>query len=300
MSYVFNMVGGGSGSGGPSASDAILTVTVPTGSTVTMTKGGVTLTPTMWVQAADPTLDCALFVISPSLFDAQNPWTVTATLGTNTASDTVTISTNKQYDIVLSYRVPAEYQEVEYIEGTGTQYINTGIPASTSNLRISSTVMLTGVGTTSGSGGDAIWAGGWSVDGYLLIRFGSNPGVFRWHSGGKSVDASATLHTWFEIETTKDSLIVDGTTYWLSSPSGSDQNYTVCLWWASNTGGANPAEKARIRLKPTKMYSGNTLLREFYPAYRKSDSVAGLWDGVEKQFHTNDGTGAFVVGPDVN
>ena len=89
MSYVFNMVGGGSGGGGPTSSDAILTVTVPTGSTVTMTKGGVTLTPTMWVLAADATLDCALFVISPSLFDAVNAWTVTATSGENTASTTI-------------------------------------------------------------------------------------------------------------------------------------------------------------------------------------------------------------------
>lgn len=91
------------GSGGPSSSDAILTVTVPTGSTVTMTKGGVTLTPTMWVQAADNTLDCALFVIAPSMFDAVNAWTVTATLGTDTASDTVIISTNKQYDLDISF-----------------------------------------------------------------------------------------------------------------------------------------------------------------------------------------------------
>lgn len=102
MSYVFNMVGGGSGGGsGPSASDAILTVTVPTGSTVTMTKGGITLTPTMWVQAADNTLDCALFVIAPAQFDSVNPWTVTATNGTYTSSDTVTIDSNKQYDMEL-------------------------------------------------------------------------------------------------------------------------------------------------------------------------------------------------------
>lgn len=104
MSLVFNMVGGSSGGGGgPSASDAILTVTVPTGSTVTATKGGVTLTPTMWVQAADATLDCALFVIAPAQFDATTPWTVTATRGTETASDTVTIDSNEQYDFLLSY-----------------------------------------------------------------------------------------------------------------------------------------------------------------------------------------------------
>jgi hypothetical protein len=94
---------GGGGGGGPSASDAILTVTVPTGSTVTATKGGTTLTPTIWVQAADPTLDCALFVISPSLFDSVNPWTVAATLGTRTASTTVLITTNKEYDVKLVY-----------------------------------------------------------------------------------------------------------------------------------------------------------------------------------------------------
>lgn len=101
---IFDMTRRSSGGGsGPSASDAILTVTVPTGSTVTATKGGTTLTPTMWVQAADATLDCALFVIGPSLFDAVNPWTVTATLLTDTASDTVMISSNKQYDIKLIY-----------------------------------------------------------------------------------------------------------------------------------------------------------------------------------------------------
>ena len=97
------VVGSSGGSGGPSSSDAILTVTVPTGSTVTATRGGVTLTPTMWVQAADNTFDCALFVIAPSLFDSQNAWTVTATLGTDTASDTVTISSNEQYDVYLTF-----------------------------------------------------------------------------------------------------------------------------------------------------------------------------------------------------
>lgn len=95
---------GGSG-GSLSASDAILVVTVPTGSTVTATKGGVTLTPTIWVTAADPTLDCAIFSIKPSLFDAQTPWTVTATLGTDTASNTVVIDSNKEYNLTLSFSI---------------------------------------------------------------------------------------------------------------------------------------------------------------------------------------------------
>lgn len=100
---IFDMTRRIGGGGGLSSSDAILVVTAPTGSTVTATKDGVTITPTIWVTAADPTLDCAIFAISASLFDAANPWTVTATLGTDTASDTVIINSNKQYDLELSF-----------------------------------------------------------------------------------------------------------------------------------------------------------------------------------------------------
>lgn len=102
MSLTLNMVGGGGG-GKLKNTDAVLVVTVPTGSTVTATKGGTTLTPTIWVKAANNTLDCAIFSIPASQFDSTTPWTVTATLGTETASDTVLITTNKEYEVELSY-----------------------------------------------------------------------------------------------------------------------------------------------------------------------------------------------------
>ena len=102
MSLTLNMVGGAGGAG-LKDTDAVLVVTVPTGSTVTATKGGVTLTPTMWVTAADPTLDCAIFAISASLFDAVNPWTVTATKGIDTRSVTVTVDSNKAYEVEITY-----------------------------------------------------------------------------------------------------------------------------------------------------------------------------------------------------
>lgn len=123
--------GGSGGGGGPSASDAILTVTVPTGSTVTATKGGTTLTPTMWVQAADATLDCALFVIPAAQFDATTPWTVTATLRTDSATATVLIDSNNQYDLELSYHY--------YLYNKGIQFPNRlggGLDASSASSSV--------------------------------------------------------------------------------------------------------------------------------------------------------------------
>lgn len=96
--------------------NALLRVSVPTGSTVTATKSGVTLIPMMWVQAADPTLDCALFVISRAQFDSVNPWTVTATNGPYTSSDTVTIDSNKQYDMELDIWFGEIYMNGEQYE----------------------------------------------------------------------------------------------------------------------------------------------------------------------------------------
>lgn len=100
MSMTFNMVGGG---GGIPGNRAVLVARIPSGSTVTATKGGVTLTPMMWVSETYPDQDIALFVFTPAQFDATNPWTITATDGTDTASDTVLITANKEYEVTLEY-----------------------------------------------------------------------------------------------------------------------------------------------------------------------------------------------------
>lgn len=98
---IFVVGSSGGGGSGPSASDAILTVTVPTGSTVTMTKGGTTLTPTMWVSADAQWEETALFVIPAADFDAVNPWTVVATINSTTTSATIIIDDNKEYELDL-------------------------------------------------------------------------------------------------------------------------------------------------------------------------------------------------------
>ena len=44
--------------------------------------------------------------------------------------------------------------------------------------------------------------------------------------------------------------------------------------------------------------SGDIII-ELIPCYRKSDNVAGMYDKVSKTFFTNAGTGSFAVGPEV-
>lgn len=98
---ILNMVGGGSG--GIKPTDAVLRVIAPAGSVVTITKGSVSRSDAGHANADEPTLYDYYFAISSSLFDSGNPWTVTATLGTQSISESVVIDASNEYDVVLSY-----------------------------------------------------------------------------------------------------------------------------------------------------------------------------------------------------
>lgn len=94
MSLVFNMVGGGSGGG--SDTYAFIIVTYPAGSTCTASNGTKTLT-------APDTSGSVVFDI-PTPSSTPESWTVTATDGVNTATETVSITYDGQSESVnLAY-----------------------------------------------------------------------------------------------------------------------------------------------------------------------------------------------------
>lgn len=92
------------GGGGLQDTDALLRVQAPAGSVVTITKGGMTKTDHGHENADDNSVYDYYFVIHQSQFDSVNPWTVTATLDTQTATSTIIIDSADEYDVELSYR----------------------------------------------------------------------------------------------------------------------------------------------------------------------------------------------------
>ena len=93
------------GGGGLSVNAAVLHVTAPLGSTVTIAKGSVSKSrgpEKAHTNAEDEAMADYYFSISPANYGT---WTVTAALDDDTTSAEVSVSTNQQYDAELLYKV---------------------------------------------------------------------------------------------------------------------------------------------------------------------------------------------------
>lgn len=198
--------------------------------------------------------------------------------------------------------LPAEYQEVEYIESSGTQYIDTQVKPTTnmsSKIKLSFDA-LTGI---EGSDSQVLGCRVGNVRCYFLYLEAGQ--YWGYGKGGYFYTNTPfpQINTIYNVETilgsTNQNMIVDGVSIKTSSDSTdiSTIDYNLYLF-AFNFGG--PAQRfSSIKLYYCEIYDNGTLVRNFIPCYRKSDDVIGLYDTVNGVFYTNAGTGTFTKGNDV-
>lgn len=189
--------------------------------------------------------------------------------------------------------VPSEYQQVEYIESTGTQWINTGFPLfNYENHEIIMDFAPTeffNYNTLFGTGSGPDIIEGWIyVNSALACRYN----YVRY----SPTDYQTTINTRYLLDLKKE-----GTTlseYIDNNLIGTATASTV-LFDESLYLLKSGEDYGKHKLYNCKLYSNGTLVRNFIPCYRKSDSVIGLYDLVNNVFYTNAGTGTFNKGADV-
>ena len=198
------------------------------------------------------------------------------------------------------------YTNLEYIESTGTQYIDTEvIPNQNTGFEIdymthNNVSRSSGYATIFGSRIDlgfgyqlSTWGDGSSLKGHLL--FGNNndsPSSIRYNAG-IIADTRQQIKLKNRILTLSDNTTTTLTYYEMQLPSTLK---IFCLGGA----GAAVYEKSQTKLYNLKLYNGNTLIRNFIPVVRNRDNVVGLYDIVNNKFYTNAGTGEFTSGNPIN
>lgn len=184
------------------------------------------------------------------------------------------------------HNLPSGYTEYEYIEASGTQYINTRYVPN-SDTEIIATTQRTAVQSYSGSD----WG---TLSAPKAITAGS------YWSWGSATDRSANaynpdspfgpLTTRVNISGVYDLLnnkVVDfGTVTWATGDN------PVFLFARNNNGFAERYCKVKIFYWAASENGAKKV--EFIPARRNSDGVLGMYETVSGTFFTNDGTGVFT------
>jgi len=174
---------------------------------------------------------------------------------------------------------------LEYLESTGSQYIDTEY-VFTTLPRVETRAMLKTASDfdVAGTAHAAAAAGCFLVD-YAGSKFYYRYGNVNYKTGTSSV---ALKDNWVDYVWTTN-LIHNGivqateTTY---DFSGNTQHFYLF---------GSGRSKSSIRFQRVKMYDNDVLVRDLFPA--TVDDVPGLYDAVNGVFYTNAGTGAFTTGP---
>lgn len=287
---------GAGGGGGLSTSDAILVVHAPVGSTVTAAKNGTTLTGDAWTLSGRQYVAEYVISVPHSTFDANN-WTITATKGTDSWTGTVAISSAVVVFIDAVVYVPlSQYQTVEYIEGTGTQWLS-----------------LTDV-LSSGYTATIKYLASTFVSQNPVLHFGTTAGATRQGNIGTATSGYAA---WFNntenilipssdtgvvtgvVQNTGSSIVVT-----LSTPNNTaSETYNITANYSGGTfilrNGRSTYQYGKYKVYDFILADGNNdTVRQMYPCYRLSDNVAGMYDKATDTFFTNAGSGTFTLGPD--
>ena len=214
----------------------------------------------------------------------------------------------KRYDVKMkpNSKLPTAYSQLEYIESTGTQYIDTGITARYAiGMKCDfQTQQNSGCNLSQVYGGNKgsfqiiymiTTMGNWSSQ-----KFAGGYDVGPW-ADGRGVaygDYDANRHT-LNFNISGDySVTFDSVPITLQSPIYSDDGITATIplfcSWVISTGTAR--EYAKMKLYSCSMYDSGELVRDFIPARRVSDSKIGLYDTVSKTFFTDVNGGNFLGG----
>lgn len=186
--------------------------------------------------------------------------------------------------------LPSGYQEVEYIESNGTQYILPGIQTD-SSVYWYAKFSITSLRGSATSGYNTI-IGSWSAP---QMAVASN----MWSVGnaGSNKPFAPLENTIYEATMNKDglgSLIINNEATGLKRSGTCTPGIFGGPYFNSHYGGTY----ARIYSVKFINRNNDNDIASYIPCYQKDDSVIGLYDTVSNRFYNNQGSGTFIKGSD--
>lgn len=188
--------------------------------------------------------------------------------------------------------LPKGFKRLEYIQSSGTQYVDT-LFAPNQNTRVVADVQMMSEVSSGGaneifgartSASSKAYAVQWNTIGDMFQHF--------YNAGYDNLDFGNFSERQI-VETNKNVLLINGVTH--ERPYAAFQcDYTLYLCAVNQENAAKFFSAMRVYV--CQIYDNGTLVRDFIPCQNGSGAV-GLWDAVNEEFYGNAGTGVFIAGP---
>lgn len=184
--------------------------------------------------------------------------------------------------------LPDGYKQLEYIESTGTQYIDTGVkPTGNTRVHCSANfpVQETGAwlfGARDGNG----------VNAYGFLTYKSE---YRSDYNATRPQISAEYGPELEVDKDGPDTYLNGNLVDSASDSSFSAKYNLLIGANVTAGAVSGFSKALHRWY--KIYDESGLVRDLIPCKNQSGDI-GLYDIVTQKFYGNAGKGVFVAGPE--
>lgn len=193
------------------------------------------------------------------------------------------------------YTVPQKkYAFLDYIESSGTQYINTGVYPGRNALRIAIQFRY-----VSNHDGLSLF-GNHTTSPYSLTVYGPVPKFYVGNTSQISCGPQTSLNIDYSLDVSANNgtltAIWNETTYTAAYSGSLYTDQPLFVFGAANSSGNLAEAGSGYRLYSFQIYDDSVLVRDYVPAKRMSDGAVGLYDKVEEKFYANAGTGAFAAG----
>ena len=195
----------------------------------------------------------------------------------------------KIYGNSVQGKLPSEYTQVEYIESTGTQYIDTKVSQSPNLKWIADMQFLE-------SANDNNYHGTMLSDSRFVfgVYKGLNVyGTSQYNTTNTNADYQRHIYKLYG----SGIFYIDDLKYVDENPTKTN-SLGIPLFARKRSDNTIDAY-SNARIYNTKFYNDDTLVRNMIPCYRKSDNVIGMYDTVNGVFYTNAGKGVFKKGNNV-
>ncbi len=170
------------------------------------------------------------------------------------------------------------YQQLEYIESTGSQWIDTGVTGE-------GTLLITAQGIATSSAAQIVAGVSPSSN---VTWFGHEYGNTTWRPS--SIPYTTKINAIIQFKDAPVTITINNNKYTFHDGSYY-KNETLCLF------GMRGSYGSRVRIFSATFIQNGLIVRDLIPCRRTTDNVLGMYDTISGTFFTNSGSGNFIAGP---